>query len=109
MLTEYRIWLTVKVPAPLLTDQWEDLLAELAKSSETRGRVMSSPCRPTMREAKFTVSYPADDDAVAAGQAVDFVKNAINNLSWLSCEITVDQVEEVDLEKELQERYIPPK
>jgi len=103
MLTEYRTWLTVVSPSPRPTSDWEDLLTELTKSPETRGPVMKVRGAPAAPEADFTVSYPATDQDAAGRDATVYLEAAILALGWPACNITVDQVDEVDLEKELQE------
>jgi hypothetical protein len=106
MITEYRAWLTVRAPSTRSLADWEDLLTQLTKSPVSRGPVMS--CGAPYVVAEFTVSYPAADSDAASRDSVGYVTQALTALSWPACTVTVDQIEEVDVEKELQDHYIPP-
>lgn len=103
MVTEHRTSLAVTSPMPMATADWEALLAELAKSPQTRGPVMKLAGSPVTTEARFTVSYAAGDAPAAAEIAISYLETAIQAQGWPTCSVIVEDVREVDLENEVQE------
>jgi hypothetical protein len=78
----------------------------LENSPINRGPAMS--CGEPFVEASFTISYPAADVDAATKDSIDYVSSALDTLGWPGCKVTVDEVEEIDIEAELQEGYTPP-